>query len=100
MTLVPGLYLSRNLRVWKAALKELMAEWTERVMTALSLTVQVLMVQALMGWWNALAERKMAWYLAFVVSGYNAEFQCESKGPEQPSQGCDSDWMAQLLMVW
>jgi hypothetical protein len=74
--LVPGLYLSRNLRVWKAALK------------------------ALMGWWNALAERKMAWYLAFVVSGYNAEFQCESKGPEQPSQGRDSDWMAQLLMVW
>jgi len=65
MTLVPGLYLSRNLRVWKAGLKELMAELTERVMTALSLTVQVLaeqvlMVQALMGWWNALAERKMA----------------------------------------
>jgi len=92
------------LRVWKAGLKELMAEWTERVMTALSLTVQVLtvqvlMVQALTGWWNALAERKMAWYLALVVSGYNAEFQCESKGPEQPSQGCDSDWMAQLLMV-
>jgi len=65
MTLVPGLYLSRNLRVWKAGLKELMAELTERVMTALSLTVQVLaeqvlMVQALTGWWNALAERKMA----------------------------------------
>jgi len=45
--------VSRNLRGWKA-------EWTERVMMALSLTVQVLMVQALTGWWNALAEHKMA----------------------------------------
>jgi len=60
MTLEPGLYLSRNLRVWKAALKELMAELTELVMMALSLTVQVLMVQALTGWWNALAEHEMA----------------------------------------
>ena len=39
--------MSRNLRGWKAALKELVDEWTERVMMALSLTVQVLIVQAL-----------------------------------------------------